>query len=79
MLLDLQSETREFDADLARLKMRAMRMFAKRNRGGGRVIADVRTRGRDRPWGDDVITAPETRARRYRVFQNAVFVVGRGI
>lgn len=75
-----EGETREFEDDLARLRARAMRIFGKRNRGGGRVIADVRGRSdRDRDYSSRVGSnlAPEARTRSFRVFQNAVYVVGR--
>lgn len=77
-----ESDTRELDADLLRLRARAMRMFAKRNRGGGRVIADVRrgwSAANDGPWRSDIYTQPESRLRRFRVIQNAVYIVGRGV
>jgi hypothetical protein len=73
-----EGETREFEADMARLAARAMTMFAKRSRGSRRVIADVRGRGRQADnnlWAESF----DSRLRAYRVFQNAVFVVGRSL
>lgn len=75
-----ETSTADIDGRIAMLRDRIIRMVGKRDSGGPRRIADLRaTRTRRRTvWTDDGNADVYTTSHRYRVIQNAVYVVTGG-
>lgn len=75
-----ESDVSDLDRDIAVLADNARRMVAKRDEGGPRRFSELRRRREefDDIWGS-TRSGVDSRSRRYRLMQNAIFIAGRSI
>lgn len=78
MLRKEESDTSAIDAEIGALRQRIVSMVEKRDAGGPRRVADLRRRRIRTAWPEDAGAATTATTHRYRLIQNALYIVTGG-